>query len=119
MQILSLRFVPISRKFGKVGKPKINCTGPDTQLKESKNKLYKNLIKKGYIRNSENGIGFKTLSGGRILGKDEKSVENIYALGPLRKNELWESTALREIRAQVDELVENIQKIAKKEYKIK
>ncbi|WP_210412783.1 hypothetical protein, partial [Leptospira ognonensis] len=41
----------------------INCTGPDTQLKESKNNLYTNLIKKGYIRNSENGIGFKTLSG--------------------------------------------------------
>lgn len=82
----------------------INCTGPDTQLKEVKSDLYTNLMKKGYITHSENGIGFVTGNLGKIKKKDGQFLENLYCLGPLRKNELWESTALREIRDQLIEL---------------
>ncbi|MCG6149259.1 FAD/NAD(P)-binding protein [Leptospira levettii] len=82
----------------------INCTGPDTKLKEVKSDLYTNLMKKGYIIQSENGIGFVTGNLGQVKSKEGKFLENLYCLGPLRKNELWESTALREIRDQVNEL---------------
>jgi uncharacterized NAD(P)/FAD-binding protein YdhS len=82
----------------------INCTGPDTKLKEVKSDLYTNLKKKGYITQSENGIGFVTGNLGQVKTREGKFLENLYCLGPLRKNELWESTALREIRDQVIEL---------------
>jgi len=82
----------------------INCTGPDTKLKEVKSDLYNNLKKKGYITQSENGIGFVTGNLGQVKTKEGKFLENLYCLGPLRKNELWESTALREIRDQVIKL---------------
>lgn len=82
----------------------INCTGPDTKLKEVKSDLYINLMKKGYITHSENGIGFVTGNLGKVKTKEGKFLDNLYCLGPLRKNELWESTALREIRDQVMEL---------------
>lgn len=82
----------------------INCTGPDTKLKEVKSELYTNLKKKGYITQSENGIGFVTGNLGQVKTEEGKFLKNLYCLGPLRKNELWESTALREIRDQVIEL---------------
>ncbi|TGK48610.1 hypothetical protein EHQ43_18265 [Leptospira bouyouniensis] len=89
----------------------INCTGPDTKLKEVKSDLYTNLKKKGYITQSENGIGFVTGNLGQVKTKEGKFLENLYCLGPLRKNELWESTALREIRDQVIELTSVISNI--------
>ncbi|MDF3820172.1 FAD/NAD(P)-binding protein [Leptospira sp. 96542] len=83
----------------------INCTGPDTQIKQVKSLLYSNLLEKGYISTSPNGIGFKTIELGKVVPDDgAQDLDRIYAIGPLRKNDLWESTAVNEIRSQVEEL---------------
>lgn len=97
----------------------INCTGPDTKLKQVKSSLYVNLIQKKYLKSATNGIGFKTISGGRVVSITDEPVENLYALGPLRKNELWESTALREIRSQVVELTSNILEQSYNQFQLK
>lgn len=90
----------------------INCTGPETKIKKSDSKLYSNLLKRGYLKNSPNGIGFVTASGGCVLDSKNKPFENFFAIGPLRKNELWESTALKEIREQTGELTQRILELA-------
>lgn len=94
----------------------INCTGPDTKLKQVKSSLYSNLIEKGYLSVSPNGIGFKTISCGKVISVTNENVENLFSLGPLRKNELWESTALREIRNQITEVTSVIAEKADNEF---
>jgi len=53
-------------------------------------------------------IGIGTDDHGRLIGASGKSSANLYALGPLRKATLWETTAVPEIREQALELAERI-----------
>ncbi|RHX91169.1 hypothetical protein DLM76_18580 [Leptospira yasudae] len=90
----------------------INCTGPETKIKKSNSLLYSNLLEKGIIKNAKNDLGFLTSEGGVVIDSKDKPAENLFALGPLRKNEFWESTALKEIRDQSSDLSKRILELA-------
>jgi uncharacterized NAD(P)/FAD-binding protein YdhS len=53
-------------------------------------------------------IGISTDNHGCVIGTFGKTTANLYALGPLRKATLWETTAVPEIREQALELAERI-----------
>ena len=83
----------------------INCTGPQTDISRSDNKLLKNLLLKGWIQQDELKLGLladsKTY---RVIDGQQRENSNIFTIGVNLKGVLWESTAVNEIRKQTKEL---------------
>lgn len=82
----------------------LNCTGPQSNYKKIDSPLYARLFADGIISMDATGLGIKTEKYGHIIGEEGQVSRNIIAVGPTAKASLWESTALKEIRAQVDYL---------------
>jgi len=78
----------------------VNCTGAHSPFGRPGFELLDKLIDRGVCRPDKHGLGIDTVGSGSVLGRDGGITEGLYALGPLRKGTLWESTAVREIRAQ-------------------
>jgi uncharacterized NAD(P)/FAD-binding protein YdhS len=81
----------------------INCTGPQTDLRRLGDPLLNDLIRPrdpaalGTV--ATGGMGVRTRNG-RLIDSDGTTDAPLWALGALRRGELWESTAVPEIRTQ-------------------
>lgn len=83
-------------RFSKV----INCTGPESNWRKIKSDLIQSLLDDGLITIDSTGLGISCESNGTVLDKDQQPVKGLICIGPMRKAQLWETTALREIREQ-------------------
>ena len=75
----------------------INCTGPAAQLSDVRNPLVESLLAQGLARPDALGMGFTTDRDGALLGAARGL---LFTLGTLRRGELWETTAIPELRSQ-------------------
>lgn len=75
----------------------VNCTGPQLDVTTLGNPVLDALVRAG-AEPATAGMGFRT-EAGRILTGGEPRLP-IWTLGALRRGELWESTAIPEIRVQ-------------------
>lgn len=82
-----------AQRFGAV----ICCTGPGA-LPGSANPFLASLFRDGVVRPGPYGLGIDTDADGSIQ-------PGLWLAGPLRRGHSWETTAVPEIRAQVDRLV--------------
>ncbi|MGH3726608.1 MAG: FAD/NAD(P)-binding protein [Mycobacterium sp.] len=78
----------------------INCTGPQYDITASVDPLWRQLLADGLVRPGPHSLGLDTDSDGRLVSADAP----IWTLGPLRRGNLWETTAFVEIRAQAERL---------------
>jgi uncharacterized NAD(P)/FAD-binding protein YdhS len=85
----------------------INCTGSGT-CDRVQEPFIERLLEMGLASYDPLRIGIGTDDHGRLIGASGKSAAHLYALGPLRKATLWETTAVPEIREQALELAERI-----------
>jgi uncharacterized NAD(P)/FAD-binding protein YdhS len=85
----------------------VNCTGPGADVRSDADPLVLNLLLSGAIRPGPHGIGLATDEGGRILSADGHP-SRMWTLGPMRRGQLWESTAVPEIRCQAAGLAASI-----------
>jgi uncharacterized NAD(P)/FAD-binding protein YdhS len=81
----------------------VNCTGTCVDVRASENPLLTNLFHSGIAQPGPLQLGLATDGGGRLRTADATS-SRTWTLGPPRRGELWESTAIPEIRAQAREL---------------
>lgn len=86
----------------------INCTGPSGDYMQCSNAMMKDAIGKGWMKQDELKLGIETGIRGEIMMSNGIVLKNCYAVGPLRKASEWESTAMREIRSQADEVAQYI-----------
>jgi uncharacterized NAD(P)/FAD-binding protein YdhS len=87
----------------------INCTGPQTDLRRVHNPLVNGMMSQGMMVPDELGLSPMVDAAGRLLGRDGRPVDaNLFAVGPLRRSELWESIAVPELREQARELAQAI-----------
>lgn len=87
----------------------INCTGPETDLEHSQNELLKNCFHKELLAQDELKLGIKTdLNSFQTINSKGQKQTHIYTLGTNLKGELWESTAINEIRIQAQQLAKVI-----------
>jgi len=86
----------------------INCTGPDVDCRRVTNALLKNLIKQKLVRPDPLFLGLDTAQSGAVINAYGIPSDFLYAVGPLRKGNLWETIAVPEIRVQVAELVSHL-----------
>ncbi|MBL7913428.1 MAG: FAD/NAD(P)-binding protein [Bacteroidia bacterium] len=83
----------------------INCTGPQSDYRKLNTPLVTNLLNKGWFTTDEQSLGLKTDIKGAIIDTAGNSNRKFYTAGPPCKGTLWECTALRDIRSQLNQLI--------------
>jgi uncharacterized NAD(P)/FAD-binding protein YdhS len=86
----------------------INCTGPNPDLQSSGSPLLRQLFADGLITADSLRMGLETASDGALMNAYGDASEVMYAVGPLRRGGLLESTAIHEIREQAVALAQVI-----------
>ncbi len=87
----------------------INCTGPETNLSLAANHFLNRALLSGIVHQDPLKLGIRTdVSTFRILKKDGTFHRNLFTLGGFLKGELWESTAVNELRTQAKNLAKNL-----------
>ena len=82
----------------------VDCTGPATDPARSADPLHTGLLDSGLARTGPMRIGYATDPDGRLLGTGDTTPAPLWTLGAHRRGELWESTAVPEIRVQAARL---------------
>jgi uncharacterized NAD(P)/FAD-binding protein YdhS len=78
----------------------VNCTGPQAGFSSGTDPLFRNLMERGLVRADELDMGIEVDSGFAAVGRDGRTSGFLYALGPLLRGTLWETTAVPELRGQ-------------------
>jgi uncharacterized NAD(P)/FAD-binding protein YdhS len=82
----------------------VNCTGPDSDVRRVDEPLWSRLLERGVARADTLGLGVVTNDQGALVGRDGNASRSVYLVGPLRKAQLWESTAVPELRVQAGDV---------------
>ncbi len=78
----------------------INCTGPQARMSKTESPLLQNMLQSGLIRTDPLDMGIEVDEDFRVVGAKGKASSRVYAIGPLLKGSLWETTAVPELRGQ-------------------
>lgn len=86
----------------------INCTGPQGDIRRSRDRLIHDLLERGAARADSLGLGLDVDTSGRLLGAGTAPEAGLYAIGPITRGSFWESVAVPDIRAHAQALAETI-----------
>lgn len=87
----------------------INCTGPESDLMYLDGSCLKQALLKGLLRQDALKLGIATDTRTlRVLWPDGRPHEHLFTLGPTLRGELWESTAVNELREQAERLAKQL-----------
>ena len=86
----------------------INCTGPDPNLARGGGALLANLFERRLATPDPLGLGLRTAPDGALLRPDGSPSARLFTLGPPRRGDLWETTAVPELRVQANELARRL-----------
>jgi uncharacterized NAD(P)/FAD-binding protein YdhS len=86
----------------------INCTGPARDIRAGSADLVRSLIARGIGRPGPLALGLDVGDSGALIGRDGRAQHQILAIGPLLKERLWETTAVRELRTQALDLARKL-----------
>jgi len=78
----------------------VTCTGAGMAIAATPDPLVRGLLADGHASADPLGLGLRATPDGALLDAAGRSDERIWLLGPLRRGELWESTAVQELRDQ-------------------
>ena len=78
----------------------VNCTGPRESLADVPADLFRNLLERGLVRPDELDMGIEVTPDFAAVDRQGQPSAFLFALGPLLKGTLWETTAVPELRAQ-------------------
>lgn len=82
----------------------INCTGPDSDYARVDDPLFRSLRERSLVRPDALRLGIDTDERGALLDACGVASSVLFTLGCPRKGDLWESTAVPELRAQASDL---------------
>lgn len=87
----------------------INCTGPESNIKKSQNKLLQNMSKRGIICTDPLELGINTdVHSFKVIDKYGDKLNTVYTLGTNLRGMLWETTAVPELRVQAEKLASQL-----------
>jgi uncharacterized NAD(P)/FAD-binding protein YdhS len=93
-----------TRRTGAIARVKvarvINCTGAETNYRRLKTRLWVNLLASGVVDSGPLDMGLRTSDDGELVSADGQVWRDLFTLGPSRIGQLWETTAIPEIRTQ-------------------
>ena len=76
------------------------CTGAGTDVAAADGPLVRGLLTAGHASADPLGLGLRATPDGALRDRAGRSDERVWVLGPLRRGELWETTAVPELRGQ-------------------
>lgn len=83
----------------------INCTGPETDLMKLNKSFLKDCLHNGILVQDALKLGIRTDTDTfQVLNSKDMPHSNLFTLGSNLKGELWESTAVNELRDQAERL---------------
>ncbi len=91
----------------------ISCTGIQESYTNSPRPLIRSLMDKGLARANDLGMGFGTDGQGALMDANMSPSSVFFTLGPPRRGELFETTAVPEIRVQAEALAHHLVQIGK------
>jgi uncharacterized NAD(P)/FAD-binding protein YdhS len=86
----------------------INCTGPARDIRVGASKLMRSLLSNGMGRPGPLALGLDVADSGALIEPGGRTNDRLFAIGPLLKEHLWETTAVRELRCQAAELARRL-----------
>jgi uncharacterized NAD(P)/FAD-binding protein YdhS len=86
----------------------INCSGPETDLSRVANPLLRSLREKRMIATDPLGLGLNSTADGAAMDASGHASASLFVLGPLRRPQLWETTAVPELRIQAETLARHL-----------
>jgi uncharacterized NAD(P)/FAD-binding protein YdhS len=84
----------------------VNCTGPRESLADAPDDLFRNLFERGLIRPDELDMGIEVTPDFAVVDQHGQPSEYLFAIGPLLRGTLWETTAVPELRAQAHQVAQ-------------
>lgn len=78
----------------------VMCTGPGMDVRRTPSPLLRALLARGIASPDPVELGLRATPAGALLTDDGTPQPRLHVLGPLRRGELWETTAVPEIRGQ-------------------
>lgn len=82
----------------------VQATGLDTAVAFAKSPLLAKLLKSGLVVADPLQLGLLAQADGRLIGENGDVHHSLYAIGSLLRGNLWECTAMPEIRQAADKL---------------
>ena len=92
----AIQHLPVDKVF--------NCTGPETDCRKLEDVLLADLRSQGLVRPDPLFLGLDVAGNGAAIDRQGRHSTTLFVAGPARKGQLWETTAVPEIRVQVAEL---------------
>jgi uncharacterized NAD(P)/FAD-binding protein YdhS len=86
----------------------VNCTGPELDIGRVEDPLIRGLVAAGHARPDPLRLGMDVSDDGVALGRDGRPVPWLFAAGPMRRPNLWEATAVPELREQAAALARTL-----------
>ena len=84
----------------------INCTGPQASFSQSGVRLFENLLNKGLVCSDDLDMGLKVNEQFAVIEQNGQPSDWMFAMGPMLKGSLWETTAVPELRSQAMRIAE-------------
>ncbi|MFC7327267.1 FAD/NAD(P)-binding protein [Marinactinospora rubrisoli] len=82
----------------------VNCTGANPGTAP----FVRRLLADGLARPNHLGLGLDTCPRGALVTPSGRVSRRLFALGPIRRGQLYETTAIPEIRAQAEQLAQRV-----------
>jgi len=86
----------------------INCVGPAMSVVDTVDPLLGSLFRSGMTAADPLGLGLRSDAEGRLLDAQGVAQQGMRLVGALRRGELWESTAVPELRVQAAVAAESL-----------
>ena len=90
----------------------INCTGPQTDLRDIGDPFMQGLVDDGIVRPDALGLGLDTTADGAVIDVHGDPNPRVSLVGPLRKGLLWENTAVPELRLEARAMAHKLARIS-------
>jgi uncharacterized NAD(P)/FAD-binding protein YdhS len=82
----------------------VNCTGPDYNVRRSRDPLMRSLLAQGLAVPDPHNLGIRTDSYGALVDAQGRAATNLFYVGPMLRADHWEATAAQELRGHAEGL---------------
>lgn len=86
----------------------IPCVGPDVDIRASTSPLLRSLLAAGHIRADTHAIGLDADASGRVINHAGEAQPTLMLVGPMRRAQHWEATAVPELRKHALQVAQDI-----------
>jgi uncharacterized NAD(P)/FAD-binding protein YdhS len=82
----------------------VNCTGPDYNVRRSRDPLMRSLLARGLVVPDAHNLGIRTGAYGALINADGRAATNLFYAGPMLRADHWEATAAHELGMHAEQL---------------